>query len=179
MEKRSIIYDNHTLNFDEWKEAYREMCENNEIEIEGEISDDAVWQYRSDCLNDEWDMIKYDLERHFENGYFVIVADLGRWNGTFPGGKVVNGYEGVAETWRCNDYYGIEIYELLKGGQWEMHVEGHHHDGTDHFVVKRLTDKGVDYYEKHEYDIDDRILHKRLFTNSKYSHHINLTKAYY
>lgn len=121
-------------------------------------------------LDDE----RYNVE-HYEKEHdaktYVILADLGLWNGRAEGGKIINGLWNAIS--KCFEDYN-HIYEYRR----RLCVDAIHHDGTNHFQIKELTPVGLDYVENHPY-MSDRELHQRLFNDSHYSHEIDMFKTMY
>lgn len=171
--KIHMIYTHHPEDFneDEMREAYLEDAEVNNWNVpEDGPSDDELWEH--------WHFLKEieleDIEAiaKDERGYFLVQADLGLWNGRFEGGKIIYGLWDAIRG--CFEDYN-EIY--MEGR--DLKVKAIHHDGTNYFRIRELTDKGVDYYDKHEYDYSDRELHERLAKDSHYTHCVRLFADYY
>lgn len=178
-EKKYHIYDSSIFSIDE-DEARESLiqCGNENP------SQEAVWDYIREDLTFEWDdCVEPYLKKRFASGKFLLVGSAGRWNGTFAGGKVLDGFDEVEKAWTHRDYMDIEMYDLCKGGHYEFHVLGKHHDGTDHWAIKELTDRGVEYFEKWESNWDDKRteeeVHQILWNNSHYTKNIEFTKRYY
>ena len=47
-------------------------------------------------------------------------------------------------------------------------MEGFHHDGHDCYELKRLTDKGTEYADRHGF-AHDKTLHQNIMKNNFYS----------
>jgi len=69
----------------------------------------------------------------------VILGNLGLWNG--PHQVIPYECKSILEAvHKCiEDMDEVEIYEDQYGN---LKVDGYHHDGTNHFTIKRVTDKG-------------------------------------
>ena len=168
--KKNMIwsYDTSSWNEDEMRAMYEECYE----EIP---SEETLWQYIQDTNNDYlWDEksnVAFYEEKHGRKRY-IILADLGLWNGRFDGGKIITGlWNAISE---CFEDYN-EIYE--EGGR--LKVVAHHHDGTNFFQIKELTKRGEEYAERHKWDMSDRELHKKLFDDSHYSRNVRAFKEIY
>ena len=178
-EKRYYIYNSDIFSVDE-EEARESLiqCGNENP------SQEEVWDDIRENLSFEWDdCVEPYLKKRFATGKFLLVGSAGRWNGTFAAGKVLDGFDEVEQAWAHRDYMDIEMYDLCKGGHYEFHVLGKHHDGTDHWVIKELTDKGIQYYENWNYNYGDKRteeeVHQILWNNSHYTKNIEFTKRYY
>lgn len=168
--KKKIIWSYDTSNWDrnESIEVYREIydCEPDEEGLDKFI-DDA--NYRN--LEDEEDNVSY-YERKHGYKHYVVLADLGLWNGRADGGKIIRGlWKSISE---CFEDYN-EIYQEGK----RLKVTAIHHDGTNYFQIRELTDRGYEYWQNHQYDMSDREMHQKLFKDSHYSHEVSLFNKIY
>lgn len=122
------------------------------------------------ALEDEQHNVTYYEKEHGQKTY-VVLADLGLWYGHAAGGKIIKGLWNAIS--KCFEDYN-HIYEYKR----RLCVDATHHDGTNHFQIKELTPKGLEYVENHPY-MSDRELHERLFKDSHYSHEVTLFKTIY
>ena len=69
----------------------------------------------------------------------VIIGQLGLWNG--PHKVTPTKCKTILEAvYKCiKEMDEVEIYEDQYGN---LKVDGYHHDGTNHFTIKKITDKG-------------------------------------
>lgn len=151
--------------FDEERDFVFDMyAEENGWEDVDDVPDDEVWDaiaFSNDC---EWDNAKYDIEKFIrENGPLLVVGSLGLWDGRYDGGKICRDFRELAGAWEHCDY--IKIYDQ----NGHMYIECSHHDGTNYWECKLLTEKGENYAEDHSWDMYDRDLHKRLWNDSHYT----------
>ena len=157
--KIRTIFSNHPydMNEDEIKEELLDIGYE-----EDEITDDMIWGEWDSQVESCFYGFKYIAERI--EGTFVVSASLGLWNGRFAGGKVIKGslWDVCCE---CFEDYNRVYFE---GKQFK--VEACHHDGYNHFTIKKLTEKGEEYYSNHYYDKSDREMVETLMNNSHYSH---------
>jgi hypothetical protein len=73
-----------------------------------------------------------------KNQRVAVVGTLGLWNG--PHKIMPKQFENVRDAvCTCLEDYN-EIYEDQYGN---LHIKAHHHDGTNHFIIKKVTDKGL------------------------------------
>ena len=162
-----IIYTDDPYDFNE--EEIREFLTYDE-EIEDPSEDDCWEAWRNQC-EIEWDEVSYEMQRYA--GSFIIVGTLGLWNGNFKGSCLIRGNLLKAVQECLEDYNRIYMYNK------QLHVEATHHDGTNNFIIKKLTKKGEEYYDNHEWDITDFEMNQRLFQDSHYSHHIDYFSKLY
>lgn len=174
--KEYLIYtsDPYDFNEDEMRQSYLESAEANNWEIpEDGPSDEDIWQEWYDQNEMVWDNIKSEVKWHDERGSYLIIASLGLWNGRFDGGKIIDGYLTEAISACFEDYN--KVYWQDKN----LKVEAIHHDGTNHFIIKKLTDRGIEFYNNHYYDYDDRTMHQKLFKDAHYSHSVDFFARIY
>ena len=174
--KKNIIYSNDPYDFneEEMKESWYELAEVNDWEIpEDGPSDDELWEEWYDQKERDWDDIEGEVKYHDERGSYLIIASLGLWNGRFDGGKIIDGYLNKVIRACFEDYN--KVYWQDKN----LKVEAIHHDGTNHFIIKKLTDRGIEFYHNHYYDYDDRTMHQKLFKDAHYSHSVDFFAKLY
>lgn len=172
---RNIYTSNpYDFNEDDVREEWMELAEINDWDIpEDGPSDTDLWELWDErCDNDLADL-KAEINIHNEEGSYLVIASLGLWNGRFPGGKIIKGslYDVII---KCFEDYNT-IY--MEGKQ--LKIDAIHHDGTNHFIIKKLTKKGEEYAENHYYDMSDEELHKRLFNDSHYSRCVDFFSKLY
>lgn len=124
-------------------EYYKEFCEINEIEPQGEDSQD-YWNWVSETqgmyFDDLMDNLKYSKAN---DGNYAITFTLGLWNGK---------HEGFVKEVKTSLSDAInECVYSTRGGyddikvtyeDWSVWVYGYHHDGVNIFRIQRLSKKG-------------------------------------
>lgn len=100
----------------------------------------------------------------------VLRGTAGLWNGPREGGKVDKLYNLLTQA--QEDYNTYELDE--KTGT--IHITAIHHDGTNHWEVKALSKKGLDYYERNEnhYNLSDRDIVEKLWNTKEYTKRIKI-----
>ena len=167
--KVNEIWSSYTYNWDregmkmEYEEIYEKTPDEEELD---RFIEDTNAMY----LDDEYANVTFYEEEHGSKTY-VILADLGLWNGRAEGGKIIKGLWNAIS--KCFEDYN-HVYEYRR----RLCVDAIHHDGTNHFQIKELTPVGMDYMENHPY-MSDRELHERLFKDSHYSHEVTMFKKMY
>lgn len=139
-----------------------------------EITEDDINDEISIMQAIEWQDEKARLEETFNDTSrtFILRGTCGLWYGRVEGGKIINSYDELSEAWQKNDEF--KIYD--KNGLFS--IKSIHHDGTNLWTVKELTEKGKKYLSRHEGEVPDRILHEKLFS-SPYSRNIHFADTYY
>ena len=122
-------------------DSYLEWCEANDVEPKGVDSKD----YINYCSEER----QLDIEDFFTNIAHAKVWDcvvtgiVGRWNGNFEiEPKRFASLEKAVNA--CFDGVDDVIVTLENG---EIRIEGYHHDGTNKFTVRKLSDMGVAAFE--------------------------------
>lgn len=136
-----LIHSNYDI--PEWcYEDARECLE----DMNDDTSEDAVYNAARLICDQEMDFYLECLEQYFKKHSCLVLGSIGRWDGTYSGGQVVETYRDFIELLEDCDY--IEIYD----NNGYITVEGIHHDGRVQFTIKELTEAGENWYLNHEYD---------------------------
>lgn len=185
--KIHTIYSDDPYDFDE-KEMLESICEFRKCNdypgceecekcscegCENCPSDDDLWEHWNDQCEDRWNVITEEIDYLDERGTYLVIASLGLWNGRFDGGKIIDGYLTDAIKACFEDYN--KVYWQDKN----LKVEATHHDGTNYFIIKKLTDRGIEFYNNHYYDYDDRTMHQKLFKDAHYTHSVDFFARIY
>ena len=148
----------------------------------GWISEDEIRQYLWDCeyidhldeATDEmiynemyelermyWDDISYELKHFFDKGNaWLLTGSIGRWDGNYRGGYIFNTFE---EFCKCfEDCAYIEIVD----NKGHLEIKCSHHDGTNFYEVKRVSDFGCEWYDNHSWDMYEEELHTKMWNNN-------------
>lgn len=116
-------------------------------------------------------------KKMFNNGdTYVLRGTCGLWYGTSEAGAIIEQYSDLSKSFGNYDY--IKIYDEMQGGHRIFTYVGYHHDGTNRFQVRKLTDKGLRYLEKYENNMSSRELHEKLWGKG-YSVNIDFTNRVY
>lgn len=116
-----------------------------------ETTDDIAWQD-----------IKLELEILFKNNYFLLTGTCGTWHGDIQGGKFINTVNELLSIIQHLDDFKI----IDRNGH--LIIEGSHHDGTDIYELKRLTQKGYELANNNCF-ANDRKLHSTIMKNNLFS----------
>ena len=97
-------------------------------------------EYITEDNNVHWEYVEEELERLMDGKEYKVIADIGRWNGRVKGyGKFI-GFNAIKACLGDDSWSAVEIYETARG---TLKVDYHHHDGTNYFIIKEITDKGL------------------------------------
>lgn len=133
------LYDNYDYDFDDYKESYQECYELTDEDME-DVSETEIWDFINDSLEMEWNDLFANLEySKFANTPCVITGTLGLWNGRPTIVPVV--CQDIASAIRkCANKVD---YIKVKQVNGHLEVTGIHHDGSNHFEIHLLNDKGI------------------------------------
>lgn len=131
---KRIIWSDRYLMSEKEQNLYKKgikdfLLEENEEVTEEEVEERCIEEnnYNLEC---EFDELKHC---DFNNTPVRVYASLGLWYGVREGHKdFSNVKEAITE---CLEDMN-EIYEDRYGN---LHIEAHHHDGCNHFIIKKLV----------------------------------------
>lgn len=152
---------------------YHEHLEMNNLDE----NDYDLWEFLRDSADWHWEDEEMNLscheKKHGEKAY-VIKASLGLWDGRKDEGLVVDKGGIITALQKC-----FEDYNTVQVEGKRCKVIAVHHDGTNIFEIKELTNRGYEYYRNHQYDKTRRELVETLFNDSHYSHEVGIFKEVY
>ena len=157
------IYNNYYGWIDE-DEVRQNLIDCERVDSEDEITDEMIRDEIADLAAMYWDDMVWELEAFFEKGCaWLLTGTIGRWDGSYRGGFIFNTFD---EFTRClQDCESIKIVD----NDGLLEVTCSHHDGTNHFEIKELTEDGCERYDDNKYDMFDEELHTELWNNDKYT----------
>lgn len=159
--KARTIYDNYDL----WEQYPDEdiketILASDWVEDESEITDEMIMNLRYDEDEVNWRCQKMELKKFFKGKTVGFFGEVGRWDGVYKAEK-------IGEFWDLF-YKAIEdcAYIRIYDENGHMYLTCSHHDGTCHFEIKEITDKGAEYLDRWEYGTDNRTeqyVHNQIF----------------
>lgn len=166
IDSRRLIYSNYYGDAYSEEEIadylFQEHCETFGWISREDVPQSMIDEEIADLLNDDWDMEKNRLE-HFLSGHrWLVMGYVQLWTGNHPAGKVITSFNELSVAWRDCDY--ISFYDE----DGHFYIKCSHHDGTNSFELRKLTKRGEEYLEEHEYD-DDYTVHTELFSKEIYT----------
>lgn len=127
-------------------------------------------------LTDAWDLFSYDLKHAINDSkdVYFISGTFGRWDGPVLGGRIVETYDDLIQ---FLSFRG-EHYDVFKDVDGEFHIDQSHHDGSNHYVLRRLTKKGLIRYRNHMRNVGeiDAELRRSLYKVEAYTCKARLAK---
>lgn len=164
--KERTIYNNYCL-WENYPDEDMKACLIENGMEEDEITDQMIWEERYLYDEQDWEMTKEELKDFFSKGHkWMLFGEVGRWDGVYKAGTVFETFDDFfyKATSDC-DY--IHFYD--ENGH--LYLSCSHHDGTCHYEIKEVTDKGIKYLKNWEYNYNDKrseeYVHTQIF--NKYS----------
>lgn len=157
---KNVLYSNYSgwISEDEIRQ-YLWDCEY--IDHLDEATDDMIYNEMYELERMYWDDISYELKGFFDKGNaWLLTGNIGRWDGNYRGGYIFNTFEEFCKCFKDCDY--IEIVD--NKGHFE--VKCSHHDGTNFYEVKRVSDFGCEWYDNHSWDMYEEELHTKMWNNN-------------
>lgn len=158
---KHTLYSNYYGWIDE-EDLKMSILDSERADNEEEITDDMIWNEMHFLEEMYWDDFSYELKNFFDKGSaWLLVGTLGLWYGKCRGGYIFNTYD--------------EFLDCLKDcGYWEviddnghLYVNGSHHDGTNCYEIKRVSDFGYEWYNNHGcYIYDEEKVHTKMWNNN-------------
>lgn len=148
-----IICNNYDCSdyFDEAREHLTMFEEN--------VSDDDIYNTAQAFANDTVDSCLQCLEKYLKAHPLLVTGSVGCWDGTYEGGKVI---ENSRELWKLFD--GCDFYKI-EDIKRHLYIECSHHDGTNYYEIRELTNKGYKFYQNYGWDMSRRELCEYLKYN--------------
>ena len=141
MEKKETTYPKVTLcdtTYIPDYEEYKENCEVNEIEPQGEGSDD-YWDFVSESCSIEYDTFILNMHDSVQAKQpCLLTGSCGLWDGTreIMPYKFSNVISAIVKAYKsCDDL-------IVKQEDGVIKVESFHHDGRNRFEIRPLTEHG-------------------------------------
>ena len=135
--------------------------DSNGNEYDCDLSDYGIYE----CIDDVFDEDFAQLKTVFNSAPYGFVASgsCGLWDGRRAGGKFIDDLRELQDT--ISGYDDVKITDE----RGIIHIEMHHHDGTNVLDLKEVTKAGYDWRCENEYDLGRRELVETVFNNPHYS----------
>jgi hypothetical protein len=157
-QKEIVVFDNYDSDFELVKADYEA---NNYDEIPGDI------EYTESMFWDDEQMYWKDFQNNLErilsgNNVWIVKGNVGTWQGPKESGAIIYSIEKLSKIWKDCDYIKVTDKE------GHLYFECSHHDGTNIFELKRLTEKGYNYWCKMVDDlfVDIKEVHETIFNSN-------------
>lgn len=99
---------------------------------------------------EDYDLTMSAICKFFDGKKVCFFGKVGLWHGVYNGTDVGNFMDLFYKATENCGY--VKIYDV----NGHFHISCYHHDGSNHFEVKEVTDSGLDYLTRWEYGFDNR-----------------------
>lgn len=143
-----VLVDTDPFQFE--YESYEEYCDDNDIEPQGEDSDDFIdWCYEEAEESYNCDMDNIRCCKQY-NVPCIITGHLGLWDGRheIAPEKVDSVYDAIIKCYGRDGLCKLKVN--FEDGKIVVYYT--HHDGTNIFNIYALSESGVKKYEDWEYE---------------------------
>ena len=136
------------------------------------ITDEMVWDSIRDTEDEDYSMCKHYLKDVFGDSRVIVNGTAGTWHGRHEAAKMFIDIESaLAACVRDCDYFKVEQLSNR-----EINVTSTHHDGTNYFSIKIVTEKGGRLFDNWDYgvhtklaDLNEWQILEKIWNDSHYS----------
>ena len=170
--KEITLFDNYSgYDFDEVKQ---ELEECNECTF----TDEQVWDTIRDYEEEDWRNAIDTLKDLCGDNKVIAYGSCGTWRGNFDASKMFDNIEKAIHT--CVD--DCDYIEIKVNAVGNIAVRATHHDGTNSFEIRVVTEKGENYFDKWNYSdtttmTEYQVLEK-IFGSKVYSKKVDTNKLF-
>lgn len=150
-----VIYNNYNL----WKEHHEAAEENLNLNGNDIPTENQIWDEIYELDSDRWENVKEELTKYFSKGAWIIQGTVERWSGRKAGGKIFYDFNTLFNTVTKDCDY-VKIWD--ENGH--LYLKCSHHDGTNMFEIKRVTNSGLRYLKNWENNWNDKRSEKEVHT---------------
>ena len=139
-----------------------------------DVPDAEVWESLRFNYEALWNDFSVMLRTMYESWY-IVVGEVQRWNGSFSGGKVFGSLREAIE-WVIQDCDYIKVYD--ENGKFKIQCS--HHDGTNNYLIKAITETGYKYIDRWEHNWSDKRSKQYIYNQviKRYSHNLNYANRF-
>ncbi len=163
---KDIIYYEDYFDDKQYEEVKQDLFNNNAEtygwKTKDDVPDEMVFETLTEIYREDWYLLAAALKEEFKSGCFILMGTNGRWYGPVECGSFIQSFQDLMRGLKHLD--SLKIYEH-KG---HFYIEGSHHDGMDKYELKRLTNKGIQLAEKHDY-AHNKQQHKTIMSYNFFS----------
>lgn len=160
MNMNFTIFTSICDDFDQWKKDAEEANDCT-------LTDEQAWNWWAEEVETDWYTAQIELDeidKRSKCGSFIADGMCGLWTGNRRGGATRASLRELVEA-LCEGAYDWQI--KIEDG--EMYVYHHHHDGTNWFKVRGITDRGIDLIERTRWDFDEEKVAERVINRDTLS----------
>ncbi len=165
------IFTNY--NYDAYMEEAKER-QMDEYDEEGEPSEDEIYEEAGVLCDEDWCyFVRPGLENYFKAHKCIATGTVGLWNGRYRGGLIIEEMQDFDRLISDCDYV-----EIILNDDNNLEMKASHHDGTNYYEIKKLTDEGYEYYCENNIYLSREELCETLFHNNEYSESVENLEYY-
>jgi len=127
--KERIIWDNLDVEYDDWKEDFKDWCEDNGFD-EDEMD---LYEWVDECLSNDLDDERCNLDEDVD-GVIVAFANLGLWDGRHQGSRIEG--KNVKDILHSNCDYTKWYCD-----RYNVRCTAAHHDGRNCYLYRVAKDE--------------------------------------
>ena len=128
--KERVIYET-MYDVDDWKEAFKEYCEANQLNEDEEDIYDFIDDQIRFWYEDEEANLNIPID-----GDILVIADLGLWNGRRSAYQIIHATK-VSDIFNvCTNYDDVRFY----CDRYNVRADLYHHDGCNHVEFRLIKD---------------------------------------
>lgn len=134
--------------------------------IDAEINDESVDRMAYEWAEEDVKFYLDCIDKHIFSHPLLVTGSVGRWDGTYNGGKVID---------NTRDFWDLLVdcaYVELASEKNHLYIKCSHHDGTNHYEIRELTNRGYKFWREYAWDMDRR----RMCEYLKYNFNSRLPK---
>lgn len=127
-----------------------------------DVPEEMIWEALNDQYREDWHYFESAMKHEFRNASYILTGTCGSWMGPADCGAFILSFQDLMKGLRHLE--NMKFYE--RNGHF--YIEGSHHDGSDFYEMRRLTNKGLQLAEKYNY-ATDRHLHQTIMKYNFFS----------
>lgn len=147
--------------FDDYQ-ADTEALKQEDPELDDETAERIAYDDLCDYLTET---LTSEIDHKAPHG-LAIFADLGLWNGRRSGIKIVDSFRDVLK------YVDDVMYLTIETTSQGIEVTAPHHDGTNVYTVRALTEAGANRYSDYDDELEESLIHGSPRTVRRYTRRI-------
>lgn len=125
--KRKIIFSND-VNVEDYREDFKQWCEDNGIED----TEENLYDFVDTCIRWDYEDIISMTDKPCND--ILVIAHLGLWDGKHTGYKLLTRH-------KINSIFDViqgDYFELYLNEDGEVMARDTHHDGTNYYVFREI-----------------------------------------
>lgn len=159
---------------EEIKEQFKEFLEINNLPPEDIEEEEKMYDYADETVRDYLEDLRMEIKSHEDKHgekFYLVLADIGRWDGRYAGGRVIKGL------WNTLNKTMDDYTKFYQDGK-TLKVSTANHDGSSSFEIYELTKRGEHWYNNSN-DLSWRNICEHLHDTKCYTKNCSIFKEVY